>query len=65
MLNMESLAALGIVIGLLVLAGKFLDTQHLELSTIDKVRVRLVSFYVWLYDAPHRLKKRSALPSVV
>lgn len=55
---MELLATLGIVIAVMVGLGKFLDTQHLEVATIDKIRVRLVAFYVWLYEAPLRLKKR-------
>ncbi|MBH5371417.1 hypothetical protein [Bradyrhizobium glycinis] len=54
---MKALATLGVLVVFLMVLGNWLDKQHLEVTTIEKIRTRLISFYLWLYDAPSRLKK--------
>jgi hypothetical protein len=56
---MQALAILGFVIVFLVGLGRFLDTQHLEKTTIDKIRLLLIKGYIFLYDIPTQLTSRS------
>src|SRR4051812_28916878 len=51
---MELLATVGIILVFLGVLGPFLDKYHFEESTIDRVRLWLVAFFVFLDDLPKR-----------
>jgi len=44
-------------IALLIALGKFLDGEHLDGATKEAVRLKLIAFYVYLYDFPSALTK--------
>ncbi len=56
--NMERLATLGVVIVFLGTLGKFLDKHHFEESTIERIRVKLIGFFIFLYELPDNLRTR-------
>lgn len=51
---MKTLIIIGAIVVFLGVLGPFLDKHHLDESTIDKIRLRLVACYVFLYDLPKR-----------
>ena len=53
---MERLATLGVVIVFLGTLGKFLDKHHFEESTIERIRVKLIGFFIFLYELPDNLR---------
>ena len=53
---MRTLEVAGLVIILLITLGRFLDSEHVEVSTKDRIRVKLIGLYVWLYDIPAHFK---------
>ena len=53
---MRTLEVAGLIIVLLLTLGRFLDSEHIEISTKDRISVKLISLYVWLYDIPARFK---------
>src|ERR1700731_4130303 len=52
---MVTLETVGLVIAVLIVGGRFLDSEYIENSTKDAIRVLLIRMYVALDDLPKRL----------
>lgn len=63
---MFTLETVSLTILLIISAFRYLDVEHLESATKEAIKLRLIAFYVILYDYPPKLRKQlmAALDSV-